>query len=254
MKWYLITILTILGFLFSEVSYAQSVGDTGDEPGFIYRREYSFFPIIHTEGWGLGFRWGQNNTVNSQRYIDFHITNMKHPKEIRTSNSFYFEDARSYVYGKQYYVFMARLGFGSMKVLNEKPYWGGVDVRHFWSIGPTIAMAKPVYLYVIDDSSYMYSYYLQLEKYNPEVHNTGNIYGRGPFFQGFGESKLYPGLSFTTGLSFEFGPEKTSVRYLEVGATADLFLKSIPIMAYNTNEQYFITFYLSYHFGRRYNK
>ncbi|PLW92212.1 MAG: hypothetical protein C0592_11955 [Marinilabiliales bacterium] len=254
MKWYLFILFAILSFCFPEIAAAQSVGETGNEPGFIYRREYNIYGKIHTEGWGIGFRWGQNNTVNSQRYIDFHINNMKHPKEIRTSNSFYFEDARSYVYGKQYYLLMARLGFGSMRVLNEKPYWGGIDLRHFWSIGPTIAMAKPIYLYVIDDSSYLYSYYLRLEKYNPGVHNTSNIYGRGPFFKGIGESKFYPGLTFSTGLSFEFGNEKTSVRFLEVGATADLFFKSIPIMAYNENEQYFITFYLSYHFGRRYNK
>lgn len=240
-------------FSFPLLSSAQSVGETGNEPGFIYRREYNIYPKIHSEGWGLGFRWGQNNTVNSQRFIDFHITNMKHPKEIKSSNSYYFEDARSYVYGKQHYVLMARLGFGSMKVLNEKPYWGGVDLRHFWSIGPSIAMAKPVYLYVIDDSSYMYSYYLNLERYNPEIHNPNNIYGRGPFFQGFSESRFYPGISFSTGLSFEFGHEKQVVRFVETGVNVDLFFKGIPIMAFNKNENYFITFYLSYHFGRRYN-
>ncbi len=232
---------------------AQEVGVTGNERGFILKREFSINAMAHSEGLGFGMRWGQNNTYNRQRFFDIGLLNMKHPKEIKMGNVYMFDDARKFVYGKEYYVFMMRVGFGSMKVLNEKPYWGGVDVRRFYILGPTLAMAKPAYLYIIDQSTSTYNYYLSLERYNPEMHNLTNIYGRGPILQGLGESRFFPGFNFRGGFSFEYGPEKKLVRYIETGISADVFLSDIPIMAYNNNKNYFITFYISANFGKRYN-
>jgi len=234
-------------------SCAQVTGQTGNEPGFILKREYSFHLTAHSEGLGLGFRWGQQSTVNSQRFVDFDILNMKDPKEIKMGNVYMFDEAKKFVYGKENYIYISRIGLGSLKVLNEKPYWGGVDVRRFYSFGASIAMAKPTYLYILDQTTGTYYYDLVLQRYNPEVHNLTNIYGRGPFLEGIGESKFYPGLYFKGGVSFEYGPEKSVVKYLEAGVAADVFIKKIPIMAFDNNRNYFITFYISANFGKRYN-
>jgi hypothetical protein len=232
---------------------AQTIGQTGNETGFILKKEYSVHFLAHSEGLGLGFRWGQRNTVNSGRFIDFDIVNMKHPKEIKMSNVYMFDEARKFVYGKQYYVFMSRIGLGSLRVMNEKPYWGGIDVRRFYSFGASIALAKPTYLYILDNTAYSYYYDLVLQRYNPEEHNLSNIYGRGPFLEGFSKSRIYPGAYFKTGFSFEYGPEKSLLRYIETGVVVDVYASKIPIMAFNKNRNYFISFYISANFGKRYN-
>ncbi|MPL99176.1 hypothetical protein SDC9_45392 [bioreactor metagenome] len=247
-----------IGFLISLFSVistrAQIAGQTGNEPGFILKKEYSFHVMAHSEGLGFGFRWGQRNSVTSQRFVDFDILNMKHPKEIKMGNIYMFDDANKFVYGKENYIYLSRIGLGGLKVVNEKPYWGGVDVRRFYCFGASIAMAKPTYLYILDNSTTSSYYYdLILERYNPEEHNLTNIYGRGPFLEGLSETKIYPGGYFKAGFSFEYGPETSMVRYLETGVAVDVFAKKIPIMAYNKNENYFITFYITANFGRRYN-
>ncbi len=246
-----------IGFIFCLfsvlVATSQEVGTTGNEHGFILKREYSAHAFAHSEGMGFGMRWGQYNSYNSQRYINFDLLNMKHPKEIKMGNVYMFDNARKFVYGKQNSVLMMRFGLGSMNVLNEKPYWGGVDVRRFYEFGASIAMAKPVYLYIIDQSSSTYTYHLNLERYNPEEHNILNIFGRGPMLKGVGESKIYPGLYFKGGFSFEYGPERRLVRYVETGVAVDLYLKKIPIMALAENTNYFISFYVAANFGKRYN-
>ena len=176
-----------------------------------------------------------------------------HPKEIRVSNNAYFSNARSFVYGKKNAIFLLRGGPVSTKILNDKPYWGGIEVKHYYSLGLSLAAAKPVYLYIIDDNSYQY-YYLVEEKYDPSKHDLSNIFGRAPFFKGFGNMRFYPGLYFQTGLGFEVGKSKNVIRQLDVYANIDFYFSKIPLMAYASNSNYFINFALAYHFGRRYEK
>lgn len=253
MKMYRLFVIFFVSFFSVITSRAQIAGQTGNEPGFILKREYSFHFVAHSDGVGAGFRWGQRNTVNSGRFIDFDVVNMKHPKEIKMGNIYMFDEARKFVYGKQNYIYISRIGLGSLRVLNEKPYWGGLDIRRFYCFGASFAMAKPSYLYILDNSSSTYYYDLILQRYNPAEHDLSNIYGRGPFLEGFGESKFYPGAYFKAGFSFEYGPEKSMVRYIETGIVAEVFASEIPMMAFNENKNFFITFYISANFGRRYN-
>ena len=249
--------LIIIGFVTCFISIsalkAQNVGQTGNEAGLIYKQERSFNFLAHTQGVGAGFRWGIRNTARTQRFIDFSILNMKHPKEVKMGNIYMLDDALRFVYGKKNFVYITRFGLGSQRTLNEKPYWGGVDVRYFYSFGASLSMAKPSYLYILRTSGSSYYYYKELERYDPAEHNLYNIYGRGPFLKGLGKSRFYPGVFFKAGLSFEYGAAKTAVKYIETGVAADVFLKPIPIMAFNKNNNYFLTFYVSINLGKRYN-
>lgn len=235
---------------FGGMLYSQGYDDG---PSVMLKREFSFYGMAHSRGLGLGFRWGTNKTALNKNMIEVEFLNMKHPKEIRTSNNAYFESARSFVYGKENYVMLLRGGLASQHIINEKPYWGGVEVRRYFAFGASIGMAKPSYLYVIGQTNSPYEYFLSLEQYNPETHDLNNIYGRGPFFKGFGQMKFYPGLYSKMGLSFEYGSDKSIVKALEVGVAADAYLSKIPILAFCKNEQFFITFYLTMHMGRRFN-
>jgi hypothetical protein len=164
----------------------------------------------------------------------------------------YYYNARSYVYGKLNHVYMLRAGYGHKRLLNRKPYWGGIELRVLYMAGASLAFAKPVYLYFWDET---YSF-IKEEKYDPDnyYHSSEYIYGRAPFFDGIGELKVFPGVNAKAGLNFEFGALNSKIRALEVGAVFEYFPKAIPIMAYNPAENVFLTFYLNFSLGKRYNK
>jgi hypothetical protein len=215
-------------------------------------KEYSFYGMVHTEGWGFGGRFGSNRTYYNKRMLEFELLNMKHPKEIKTINP-YFTGNKNYIYGKTHYNYFLRAGLGNMKTLNEKPYWGGVQIRYFYSYGITVDFNLPVYLYILNYSSSPGEYIVSEERFDPEEHNHSNIYGRGSWTSGFKYFGVNPGLYFKAGLNFEYGIEDKYVKAIEAGFIADGFLKEVPMMAFDNDKRLFLSFYLSLHFGRRSN-
>jgi hypothetical protein len=199
---------------------------------------------------GGNFRRGVNKTYFNSRIFEVEFVSMKHPKQIRVINPYYY-NAKSYVYGKLNHVYILRAGYGFKKLLNRKPYWGGIELRVLYMGGISLAFAKPVYLYFWDET---YSY-VKEEKYNPDnyYHNSEYIYGRAPFTDGLGELKVYPGIFAKAGLNFEFGALNSKIRALEAGGVVEYFPKAIPIMAFNPAQNFIVTFYLNFSLGKRYN-
>lgn len=216
----------------------------------LLRKELTGGVVLHNLGMGVQLRKGKNKTFFRSRIIEIEIVSMKHPKQVRVINPYYF-NARSYVYGKLNHVYMLRGGYGMKKMLNRKPYWGGVELRYLLMGGVTVAFAKPVYLYFWDET---YSI-IKEEKYNPDnyYHSSEYIYGRAPFSRGIGELKVYPGVFVKGGLNFEFGKENSRIKALEAGAVLEAFPVAIPIMAFNPAQNLFVTFYINFHLGKRYN-
>jgi hypothetical protein len=156
----------------------------------LLKKELTGGVTVHVLGMGLNFRIGINKTYFNSRIFEVEMVSMKHPKQVRVVNPYYY-NARSYVYGKLNHVYILRAGYGFKKLLNRKPYWGGIELRVLYMGGFSLAFAKPVYLYFWDET---YSY-IKEEKYNPDnyYHSSEYIYGRAPFTDGLGEIKVYPG-------------------------------------------------------------
>jgi len=244
----------ILIFIFMVVtllSFAQEINplDTAGS-NVLLKKELTGGITLHNQGMGFQFRIGKNKTFFKSRIIEIEIVSMKHPKQVRVINPYYF-NARSYVYGKLNHVYMLRTSYGIKKLLNRKPYWGGVELRYFLSGGFTLAIAKPVYLYFWDATYTI----IKEERYDPEneYHGSEYIYGRAPFSKGLGELSVYPGAFIKGGLNFEFGKNNAKIRALEAGAVVELFPIAIPIMAQNPPNNFFLTFFIAFQMGKRYN-
>lgn len=247
--------ISLLFILFTSNSLLFSQDIPKDEDIYdsvLYSKEISGGVIFHNLGWGAEFRKGKNITVFKKRLFEFDFVGMKSPKQIKTYN-IYFINAKRYVYGKLNYVYILRGGIGLQKLLNRKPYWGGVELRYFYYGGVSLGFAKPVYLYILNFTSSIYEYEITTEKYDPEKHFYDNIYGRAPFTKGLEQTKLYPGIYAKFGVNFEFGIFKSKISALEIGTVIDFFPKAIPIMAFNKSKNLFVTIYLSINFGKRYN-
>lgn len=266
MRLFLVITFFILTLISPDIVKAQdvTVADTVDM-GILLRREKSGNIMLHTLGYGLGFRFGTNKTYYKNRMFEFDLLEMKSPNQVRRYNQ-NFSNPRSYIYGKLNNLFILRAGFGQQNLINRKPYWGGVEVRAFYYGGLDVGLAKPSYLYIayysVSDNNTIVLDRTELERYDPEKHfpdigtnstTLSDIYGRGPILSGFNKIKVYPGLYLKGGFNFEFSVANDRIKALEIGAAVDIFPKPVPIMAFKDPNYFFVTGYLSFHLGKRYN-
>ncbi len=245
-------ILFILILITGGFSSAQIISTGEDSVKILLRKENCGSINLSSTGWGIGYRQGKHLTGYKKMMWEVELQNIKHPKEIKSLYPID-ENSKSYIYGKLNSFFSIRTGMGIQKVLNGKPYWGGVEVRQFYYGGVSLGLAKPVYLYIWNYKPSNEDIIITTERYNPSKHDIDNIYGRAPFTNGIDKTTFYPGLYFRTGFNFEYGEFPENLKYLEVGLIADIFYKPIPIMAFNDKNRYFLSIYLSYNFGKRKN-
>jgi len=265
MRLFLVFIVVFLAGFVPVKAFAQDFAEADTvDMGFLMRKEYSGNIILHTLGYGLGYRFGTNKTYYQNRMFEFDLLDMRAPNQTKRYNE-NLPNPRSYVYGKLNSLFIIRAGIGKQHLLNRKPYWGGVEVRAFYYGGLDIGLAKPTYLYI----NYYYiqgvNYIVEkttLERYDPEKHfpyiganpnDLSEIYGRGPILSGFGKIKFYPGIYAKGGFNFEFSAQNDRIKAIEIGAAVDVFPKPVPIMAFSKDNYFFITGYLSFHLGKRTN-
>ncbi len=208
---------------------------------------------IHGDGWGVNFFHGKHRTARDRRMIGIEIVSMKHPKEIKSFNPYY-EDSRGYFFGKQNSFLIVRPTYGRKHQITDKIRRSGVEVNYVWGIGPSLGLAKPVYLQ-IDHSDILFSGNTTVERYDPRIHDVHNIYGRANWFRGFGEMQFHPGAFGRFGFNFEHSGQVAGIKAIEVGVSMDAYLKPVPIMAELEgvkNKQFFFAFYLSVQFGKKF--
>jgi hypothetical protein len=198
------------------------------------------------------FRKGYNKNAFKKNLWELEFVGIRSQKQVRINfYGAYYSNANSYVYGKLNKVYFLRGGLGQQILLSGKPYWGGVELRFAYYGGLSVGMAKPIYLYIINQNDYNT---INSERYDPDKHFIDNIYGRAPFLDGINRTKFHPGFYLKAGLDFYFGQYNTSIKSLEIGFVIDGFFIPVPIMAFTDEKYGFANLYLSFTFGKRYNK
>ena len=241
-------ILLIICLIFCETVFSQSAQqalDQGKDVNVLFRNEGTGGIYMHSRGFGAIYRRYWHVTGKLKRLIEFEGLNMRHPKEISEKPS----GGKSYRYGKLNALLFVRAGFGFQRTLYERADRKSIEVRMLYSIGPTICFSKPVYL-MVDSIVGGFSTVINAP-YNPNTMNQNNIEGRAPGFDGLQNLKLYAGAYAKLGFSFEYGDRTNAIKALEVGTVIDCFPKAIQTMAYNKAENFFVTLYVAFNFGKR---
>lgn len=205
---------------------------------------------FHTGSWGLQFRRSYNQTGYKKLMFEVDLVGMKHPKEVKSINQA-FDNARSYVYGKLNAFNILRAGAGQQFTIFSKAERNGVEIRFLYSGGLSLGILKPVYLNILKPTGNIGEFDVVTEKYDPNEHYIDNIYGRAPFTEGLDQLFFRPGAYVKAGFNFEYAPIFEDVKALEIGAIFDIYPKDIPIMAFTENKPYFLSFYVTIMYGRK---
>jgi hypothetical protein len=115
-------------------------------------------------------------------------------------------------------------------------------------------LLKPVYLLILKPTSDPKVAYVTEEKYDPAKHSISEIYGRASFMKGIGETKLHPGIYGKFGFNFEYGVRDEMTKVIEAGVSVDAYPKPVPMMAFTPDKNIFLSLYLNFQIGKRYNK
>ncbi|MCB0764003.1 MAG: hypothetical protein R2815_06390 [Flavobacteriales bacterium] len=243
-------VIVTLGLAIQSARAQQTIYEETRVP---YEKEIYGGATIHGDGWGIIFNHAKYRTAVDRRLISVEIVGMKHPKEIKSFNPYY-EDSRGYFYGKTNTLLIVRPTYGGKHQITDKIRRSGVELNYVWGFGPSLGLVKPVYLQIGQPDQFPYES-ITVERYDPELHDVQNIYGRATWFRGVGEIALYPGAFGRLGLNFEYSGQTTGIKGLEVGMTMDAYPVVVPIMAELDdvkNKQFFFEFYLSVLFGKKY--
>lgn len=244
-------LLAVIVFLGASVAGAQQT--IYDETRVLYRSQWSGGVTVHGDGWGLQVYRGIHRTAKQVRLYGLEVVGMKHPKEVKSFNPYY-DNSRGYFYGKTNALTIIRPTFGGKHLITDKIRRSGVEVNWVWGIGPSIGLAKPVYLQIGKPDAIPYVT-IVTERYDPSVHDVQNIYGRASWFKGVGEIVPYFGGFGRFGFNFEHSGHADGIKAIEVGCTIDAYPEVVPIMAEMegvTNKQFFFEFYLAIQFGKKY--
>lgn len=241
----------VFAFLLCNLSYSQSTTqsiENGNDPNVLYRNEISFGVFAHSRGIGINYMRGFHVTGTRKRLVEVEMLNLKHPKEIKVSNQT--DNSKKFVYGKLNNILLFRVGVGYQTTLFKRADRKSVEIRSSYFLGGNISFAKPNYILVYRQNI-LGTKYQESVRYNPNVHTIDSISGKGPLLDGVSEMKIYPGLYAKLNLSFEYAPYSYKIKAIETGVIFDYYPKALPIMARNPAENYLMTLYVSFVFGKK---
>lgn len=226
------------------------------ENQILYNRTKTYGLIFHNLGLGVQYRSGKRLSIFKTRMFEFDFVYYRSFKQVKLLKPY--QNAKKYVLGKQNDAFFLRGGMAWKRLLNRKPYWGGVEMRFTYATGISLGIAKPYYLYVIyesnDGGGQTYEIRPQVYDADPVKRDWLDEFGRAPFSKGLNEITIHPGAYVKFGLNFEFGTVNTKIKALEVGTTIDILPFGMTVMAYSENQILFPQFYISLSWGKRFNK
>jgi hypothetical protein len=171
------------------------------------------------------------------RYMALEIVNVKHPREIVVSDF-----GPRLIYRKMNYLFALRPQYGRELMFFNHRDDEGIAFSGIIAAGPTIGLEKP-YMIQVNEGGVV-----RTVPYTPEI---TQFVGVGSFFQGFGKTKIVPGIHVKAALNFELSAFRNNMTGVEVGFLAEAFTRKIELMAFAENRSFYTSGYIALYFGSK---
>ncbi len=209
------------------------------------KKTFNIGPQLKTNGYGILSSFDLGNIKSTPSSLDIGISTLKHVKEVKV-RSLTLPNPYPYVYGKANRAFEINSSFTLYRVLGHsklhKP-----SIRVGASLGPSLAITRPVYVYVIDYDVNENSKQ-SLQRYDAKVHqDQSSIQGDAGWSYGFSELKAYAGVHLS--LFTQIGQQRDfSQRRVSMGVNFDYYPSDLKLMIANNN-QLFTSLFISYQIG-----
>lgn len=240
--------LSAIGFLLlscATPSWSQRKTDRNIDPDTDNYTTFTSIGITANTNSGIlgGAVVRQSKALSSQfrgkkqfRYMALEIVNVKHPREVVVSDF-----GPRLIYNKMNYLFAIRPQYGRELMFFNHRDDEGIAFSGIVAAGPTIGLEKP---YMVQENV---GGVIRTVPYTP---STG-VVGVGSFFQGFGKTKIVPGLHFKAALNFELSAFRNNMTGVEVGFLAEAYTRKIELMAAAQNKSIYTSGYIALYFGSK---
>jgi len=189
---------------------------------------------------GVVFRYGRSHKDDIYETFGIELVNVAHSSEQKYTSS---QNGSTFIWGKQNRLLAIRGQYGRDKIIYGKESQKGVQINANIAAGPTIGIVMPYYV-LTSGGEYVV--------YDPVRYTTlQSIQGSGKFLQGFGESKIVPGINIKAALDFEFGSFMRNVIGIEFGVMAEGYVKKIVIVPTQTNKALYTSAFFTFFWGKK---
>lgn len=225
------------------------------QEGYDITFEDASFKIgIHGSPNGYGIFYRNTTPVRNQfsRVFDINFTGIRHVKEKSILNQ-RMVNTSPYIYGKTNRLYVLRPSVGIQKMLAEKPNRNSIGVNCFAVMGPILGFLKPIFIDIeeFDPNNPAISNTVSV-RYNPEIHQPFLVSRYSSFGKGIGSTKFVTGISFKTGVEFNWGYYSSDLKSLEIGVLIDYLPSRPELMHFIKNKSVYSSFYLSIALGKNY--
>ncbi|MCH2045706.1 MAG: hypothetical protein MK212_16435 [Saprospiraceae bacterium] len=223
------------------------------------RSELTYGIGIHTRGFNYAsIQYGLINKTQQTLFFNIDFVELKSPKERRRN----FEtlsltggNTKSFIYGKRHNLYALRIGAGQKHYISEKKNPRGVALACTYSGGLSLGFLKPYQLDLIYRNTVDTTSFVRSEAYSDENHdkflNFADINGASGFGKGWDNIRANPGIFLKTAFLFDWGAFDPLAKSLEIGISADIYFKNMPIMVGEVNSPIFINLYMNINLGKR---
>lgn len=242
-------------------SLQAQLNDAGDEVPSVHH-ELTFGTGVHTRGFNyVSIQYGQIHKLQRTLFFNLDLVELKSPRERRKK----FEilsatgtgSSTSFIYGKRNNLYALRLGAGEKIYISEKKNTTGVALAFGFSGGVTFGVLKPYKLDLIyrDLSSSEPSVTVRSETYSEANHDKflsfADIQGASGFAEGWDDIDVVPGLFVKATLLLDWRAFNQFAQSIELGLSADVYSRKMPIMIGAINSPVFINLYANINLGKR---
>lgn len=204
-------------------------------------------------GWGITYRSARPLRYEGySRVLDLSFTSVRHYKEKTILNQ-RIVNTTPYIYGKVNRLYAFRPLFGVQKMLAEKVSKNSVGINAFAATGPIMGFLKPVFVNIeIPDPNNPSAFIAVARRYKPDEIEPNIIIGNSSFSKGINQTKIIGGISFKSGVEFNWGTYSSDFKSLEVGFMVDWFPSRPELMYPIKNKTVYSAFYVSFAYGKTY--
>jgi hypothetical protein len=223
-----------------------------EEEGVIaYKKHYAFGVKLTSDGYGFSFEKGYAKSVKKATIFQFEISERKHQKEEKQSNTTPGISSAPIIFGKINFFYPVKLGLQKQFLLGNKSNKNGVSITANIGGGVTLGLLR-AYEIEIDKSGKRTFIRYDSPDSALFVNSVKNPSASGPgFTNGWNHLKMTPGLYVKPALRFDYGKYNELVSAIEVGLAAEFYSKKIPQMFDNKQKQFFFSAYFTVLFGKR---